>query len=494
MPQIDGTTTAILLEERPSKRVRPSPVNDVHTGDGLESGVKPHPLRIRPSGNAYTSRTNLKAGAGAFQRLEDELLMSLLEILSPGDLAGLGRTCKFLYAFTRHDELWRDLFIRQGHSNFKWHGSWRNTLLGLPQAKASAIDCSNVFADALYRPYQCACINVPEFVSNIPSGNEVPRLSDLSFEEYSGEWQHKPFILTEPVKQWPIYQEWSVETLLEKHRDIIFRAEAVDWPLEKYVDYMKDNNDESPLYLFDHDFAEKMNLSIDSNKTQALDYSPPSCFGPDLFTLLGSDRPHHRWLIIGPARSGSTFHKDPNNTSAWNAVITGSKYWLMFPSSSNTPPPGVFVTSDGAEVTAPLSIAEYLLTFHEIARRTPGCREGICHAGEVLHVPAGWFHMVVNLEDGIAVTQNFVPESKLPDVLAFMRDSPEQVSGFSETVSDPYETFVARLRESCPAVLEDALAVLEKRKGGQGRWERLVKATEVDGGSFSFGFGDDDVP
>src|SRR5690606_41013208 len=63
----------------------------------------------------------------------------------------------------------------------------------------------------------------------------------------------------------------------------------------------------------------------------------------------------------------------------------------------------VFVSPDGAEVTAPLSIGEYLLTFHEIARRTPGCREGICRAGEVFHVPAGWFHMVVNLEDGIAV-------------------------------------------------------------------------------------------
>ena len=71
--------------------------------------------------------------------------------------------------------------------------------------------------------------------------------------------------------------------------------------------------------------------------------------------------------------SGSTFHKDPNATSAWNAVITGSKYWIMFPSSSTLPPPpGVFVSADQSEVTSPLSIAEWLLGFHAEARRTPG--------------------------------------------------------------------------------------------------------------------------
>ena len=76
--------------------------------------------------------------------------------------------------------------------------------------------------------------------------------------------------------------------------------------------------------------------------------------------------------------------------SAWNAVIRGAKYWIMFPSSDDDPaPPGVFVSDDDAEVTSPLSIAEWLLTFHSEARRTRGCLEGICQAGEVLHVPSG---------------------------------------------------------------------------------------------------------
>ena len=32
---------------------------------------------------------------------------------------------------------------------------------------------------------------------------------------------------------------------------------------------------------------------------------------------------------------------------------------------------------------------EWLLGFHAEARRTRGCIESVCHAGEVLHVPSG---------------------------------------------------------------------------------------------------------
>ena len=65
----------------------------------------------------------------------------------------------------------------------------------------------------------------------------------------------------------------------------------------------------------------------------------PSCFSEDLLAVLGSGRPDHRWLIWGPARSGSTFHKDPNATSAWNAVVRGRKRWLLYPPSAQ--PPGL---------------------------------------------------------------------------------------------------------------------------------------------------------
>lgn len=356
------------------------------------------------------------------------------------------------------------------------------------------MDCSNVFSDVLHRPFVCSHVSLRHYTQHIPTANEIDRFPDLSHEEFADKWSKKPFILTECIQAWPVTRLWSLDSLLAQFADVVFRAEAVDWSFATYCQYLRNNQDESPLYLFDRKFAEKMSLTI--GKEDGAAYWKPDCFGPDLFELLGAERPAHRWLIIGPERSGSTFHKDPNATSAWNAVIQGSKYWIMFPPSAAVP--GVYVSKDSSEVTSPLSIAEWLLEFHAEARTLPGCREGICNAGEILHVPSGWWHLVVNLEDGIALTQNFVPESHLGGVLSFLKDKADQVSGFEDDVSDPYSLFVERLREERPELLEQGLKQLAEKKR---RWDTLVADEELPedqpqkksaGFSFGFGYGDDE--
>jgi hypothetical protein len=356
------------------------------------------------------------------------------------------------------------------------------------------VDCSNVFSDVLHRPFVCSHISPRQYAQNIPAANKIARFPNLSYEEFADHWSKKPFILTECIQSWPVTKSWNLESLLSQYAEVVFRAEAVDWSFATYYQYLRNNRDESPLYLFDRKFVEKMSLKV--GKGEGAAYWNPDCFGPDLFELLGAERPAHRWLIIGPERSGSTFHKDPNATSAWNAVIQGAKYWIMFPPSASVP--GVFVSRDSSEVTSPLSIAEWLLAFHAEARKLPECREGVCRAGEILHVPSGWWHLVVNLEDGIALTQNFVPESHLGGVLSFLRDKADQVSGFDKSVRDPYGLFVNRLREACPGVLEQGLRQLAEKKR---RWDAVVGEEDSSearpqrksaGFSFGFGFGDED--
>lgn len=326
-------------------------------------------------------------------------------------------------------------------------------------------------------------------------------------------------MLTEPVKKWPIYKSWDADILRQKYGDVKFRAEAVDWDLETYISYMRNTTDESPVYLFDRSFVESMKLNVpeasafpreqtasgNTEDSTSYDYEMPSCFSQDLFSVLGNERPDSRWLIIGPARSGSTFHKDPNATSAWNAVLRGRKYWLMFHPSVATPP-GVFVSDDASEVTSPLSIAEWLLGFHAEARKmyghgaqkdgVPLMQEGICGPGEILYVPSGWWHLVVNLDESIAVTGNFVAPGKgLVNTLGFMRDSKgDQISGFRCDLEDPYGLFVARLREAgMGESVDEALQTLdEKAKGKKRKWESVVETNEESGGGFSFGFGGDD--
>jgi len=67
-------------------------------------------------------------------------------------------------------------------------------------------------------------------------------------------------------------------------------------------------------------------------------------------------------VIMGPKRSWSTFHKDPNYTLAWNAVASGSKKWILFP--PYVTPPGVCQSEDGSEMATPISIIEWFLSFY----------------------------------------------------------------------------------------------------------------------------------
>lgn len=191
-----------------------------------------------------------------------------------------------------------------------WLGSWYASYAGLNETDTVKITCSGLFSDVLYRPFQCAHTSLEPYTTKIPPANAIRRFRDLAVEEFTKTWTNTPFILTDPVKQWPVYRNWSESDLIETYADTVFRAESVDWPLTTYLAYMNNNSDESPLYLFDRAFVEKMDLNVGNNG----DYWIPECFGEDLFTVLDEQRPDSRWLIIGPTRSGSTFHKDPNAT------------------------------------------------------------------------------------------------------------------------------------------------------------------------------------
>jgi hypothetical protein len=102
----------------------------------------------------------------------------------------------------------------------------------------------------------------------------------------------------------------------------------------------------------------------------------------------------------------------------------------------------------------------------------------------------------VNLEAGIALTQNFVPKSHLADVLSFLKSKPDQVSGFKRMVDSPFELFVQRLENKFPELLNEALEEVNQRGQKKKRkWEEAVgvKDEETNGtGGFSFGFAEED--
>jgi histone arginine demethylase JMJD6 len=151
------------------------------------------------------------------------------------------------------------------------------------------------------------------------------------------------------------------------------------------------------------------------------DYNVPKYFREDIFRLVGNDRrPPHRWFLVGPERSGTSIHIDPLGTSAWNASIQGYKLWLLLPPDL----PGYI--AKGKEVISNGEDDEAIMYFRNIFPKIKlkyGVREMIFiqRPGDVVFVPGGWWHVVVNLTDTIALTQNYSNSVNFPKVWSHVR-------------------------------------------------------------------------
>ncbi|EGW34213.1 uncharacterized protein SPAPADRAFT_134196 [Spathaspora passalidarum NRRL Y-27907] len=411
-----------------------------------------HPLNVKPSGNSLLNDdialTKVRdALLGAFASFPDELIQEVLSYVDDVEsLRSLAHTSRIFYAFLYDEELWKKLYVKDitMYTHQPWLGSWRNTVLGIHDSADIQLQDNLLCSDVLYRPFQCSQINYAKVFTKIlheeetyhhdsllgqlgklPQGR-ILRINeaDLSITDFNTNYHDTPFILTNSDPQrWP---QWTFPQLIKEYSDVKFRQEAVEWDLNKFSQYLQNNKDENPLYLFD--------CNSIAMQTLRKEYTPPAIFQQDLFTVFTKEeqftcRPDHAWLIMGSARSGSTFHKDPNYTCAWNVAITGRKLWIMLP--PHITPPGVSTDDEESEVTSPVGIAEWVLSgFFNDSLKIAECVIGVTFPGECMYVPSGWWHSVINIDDSIAITQNFVPISKLANALDFLKNKQGQVSGF----------------------------------------------------------------
>ncbi|DBA74433.1 hypothetical protein WJX77_011321 [Trebouxia sp. C0004] len=417
-----------------------------------------HPHNVQPWGNYLFAqgKDTRNAGLGRLRALDDEFLMQVLALLPAETLGRLACVNRAFYCFSNHEDLWRALTLEAPELEGKWRfkNTWQQTYLkaSLPIHnfhRKHPLRVQGFYSDLLYQPWHCTTVPLH---SSWLKRDTIDRRTGLSVEDFKQQYElpNKPVILQNTIDDWPALLNWN-----SKYLKKVFKGNTIlagDYPMgfDNFLAYSQRSRDEMPLYLFDKHFASKA-------PQLAADYKVPKYFDEDLFSVLGeAGRPDFRWLIMGPPRSGSTFHKDPNATSAWNAVVTGSKKWIMYPPSAL--PPGVHASDDGADVACPVSLIEWFLNFYKESQKGPvQPLEGICRAGEVLFVPRGWWHMALNLEESIAVTQNYVSSANLQHVVDFLKGGrAELVSGCPfEQRGRLHDAFLSALQQQRPQVLKE---------------------------------------
>jgi histone arginine demethylase JMJD6 len=224
-------------------------------------------------------------------------------------------------------------------------------------------------------------------------------------------------------------------------------GKTIRMKLKYFLKYMKLQTDDSPLYIFDSSFDDR-----EDTKPLLRDYRVPSYFPQDLFELVGEDRrPPYRWFLVGPKRSGTCVHLDPLGTSAWNTLLVGRKRWVLFPpdvpkrivKGTDHVRPG----EDDEAVNYFMDILPRIKKAHapEVLR----CIEFMQYPGDTIFVPGGWWHAVFNVEDTVAVTQNFCSAQNFDRVWRATRKGRKRMA----------IKWLQKLRETHPHLAERAVCM-----------------------------------
>jgi len=221
---------------------------------------------------------------------------------------------------------------------------------------------------------------------------------------------------------------WTFANLLSRFGTVSFRFSDTHGEMmslqtyAKYITTPEGMVDDSPLGIYDSEYGD------DSSPTNILlnEYTVPECFSTDLFDVVDSmtsddgdseeedddsktARPPYRWILIGPERSGTGMHVDPLWTHAWVTVLQGRKRWLLFP--PDTPYELIGMVEGKPQIPSSIWFRDY---YNKVTSTSWPSEykpvEVLQNAGETVYVPAGWPHLVLNLELTVAVTHNYASE------------------------------------------------------------------------------------
>lgn len=307
----------------------------------------PHPYGVLPQGNRLllqnADATTTKTSTSDAPFVNDECWNHVLTFLDGSSLGRTAQAGRYFYVAAHQPELWRDLVLRRinGGTIAEMETSWKDTYARLFHARTyqkphTPMAIRGVYSDYLYRLHSTRAFCIPDAWLKGEEGT-IPRRREISPEQFFIEFEkpNRPLMMEGAAKSWPAFAKWSDSSYcFEQTKGRDFRATSgvaplpAQFTLQAYFKYgQMPCLEEAPLYLFDRTAlypGSPLWQDFHPDLCRTMAFWDPAHPQHDLLQYLGEGaRPDHTWLILGPRRSGSVFHIDPNATHAWNAAIQG---------------------------------------------------------------------------------------------------------------------------------------------------------------------------
>jgi hypothetical protein len=222
----------------------------------------------------------------------------------------------------------------------------------------------------------------------------------------------RPVVVTDALERHPARQRWTLDYLADRLGDEVVTA---TWPapvrqpeivvrmrLRDYIDYVKDPDRPPVCEVVTGDLATlRGRLYVASWRPVTRlgdDYSLHPYFVEDFTRLLtpAMKARLNGWVLVGPAGALSRLHFDALSTHAYLGQFYGTKRCVLF-----SPADSPYLYGGQVDPGAP-----DLEKFPLYAQATPF--ECVLQPGELVFMPANWWHYVVCLEPSITVSFNFI--------------------------------------------------------------------------------------
>ena len=222
------------------------------------------------------------------------------------------------------------------------------------------------------------------------------------------------FSLTRPVLNrgrslaWPAQRRWTWGFFASMSNERLELSDAGGNPslvttVRDYVSMMLDGPTTAQLYASGWRFFEQRPDMLDdfqepiAARRDVLQRIPEELFKPLL------------WLMIGGDNSGTALHYDVLGTHAWLTVIEGKKRLALHPPASWD-----------LQYESKRKRARQVL---DMRRNCGPWRYLEIGKGDLLFIPAGWWHEVVNDGPTIGLTRNFASPDIVAAVAARVREA-----------------------------------------------------------------------